>query len=363
LDTLPLSSLVDTTISFAEFVRRENPLVSVIITAYQKAPFLLDTIASFATQGWANLEILVVNDGSTDDSLSVAIEAQKRFSHRSIFVLDKPNGGVSDARNFGMRRARGRVVLTMDGDDQAKPTYIESAIRALRETGANLFHGIQENFGEESGEWVPHPYDPYRLRYDNCIPTPAVFDRLLFEKVGGYQRCLSYCEDWAFWVACSRIGFQVARSSEHLTRYRIQTTGLQSEHINGRWRDCFDVVAMANEDLYMVDEILACHAHFSTSHPPSLQRVEKLAARHSDDWFGQFLIGLLHESRGEAQEAIHRYSAAHSLATTKSWQPLLRMGLLLEQFGKRADAAPILHECRILRPDLGRIVNERLQQR
>jgi hypothetical protein len=353
---------VDSTVPFADFIRREDPLVSVVITAYQKAPFLLDTIASFAMQTWAHLEILVVNDGSTDSSLSVASEAKQQFPHRSIFVLDKPNGGVSDARNFGFRRARGRVVMTMDGDDQAKPNYIETAVRTMRETGANLFHGIQENFGEESGEWVPHPYDSYRLRYDNCIPTPAVFDRLLYEKAGGYQRCLSYCEDWAFWVATSTFGLQVARSSERLTRYRIQSTGLQSEHINGRWQDCLDVVVMANADLYMVDEVLSCHAHFPTSHTPSLQRVETLATRHSDDWLGQFLTGLLCEARGNAQEAINRYTAAHSLAPTKSWQPLLRIGLLLERMGRARDSAPFLHECRIMRPDLGRLVNEKLTQ-
>jgi hypothetical protein len=361
LDTLPLSPPVDSTISFSDFIRREDPLVSVVITAYQKAPFLFDTIASFANQGWPHLEILVVNDGSPDNSLGVAIEAKQRFPNRPIYVLDKPNGGVSDARNFGFSRVRGRVVLTMDGDDQAKSNYIETAVRTLRETGANLFHGIQENFGEEPGEWVPHPYDPYRLRYDNCLLTPSVFDRLLFEKTGGYHPCLSYCEDWAFWVACSRCGLQVARSSERLTRYRIQSTGLQSEHINGRWQDCFDIVAIANEDLYMVEEVLACHAHFPTSHAPSLQRVETLAARHPNSWLGQFLTGLLYESRGNAPEAINRYTAAHNLSNNKSWQPLLRIGLLLERLDRRRDAAPFLHQCRIMRPDLGMLVNEKLK--
>jgi hypothetical protein len=348
-------------VSFADFIRREDPLVSVVITAYQKAPFLFETIASFATQAWPHLEILVVNDGSTDNSLSVAAEAKKQFLHRPIFVLDKPNGGVSDARNFGMARARGRVVMTMDGDDQAKPNYIDTAVHTLRETGANLFHGIQENFGEENGEWVPHPYDPYHLLYDNCIPTPSVFDRLLFEKVGGYQRCLSYCEDWAFWVACSGVGLKVARSPERLTRYRIQKTGLQSEHINGRWQDCCDIVVMANEDLYMINEILACHAHFPTSHPPSLNRIELLAARHTDDWLGQFLTGLLCESRGDSQGALTRYTSAYSLTNNKSWQPLLRIGLLLERMGRRSEAAPFFHECRIMRPDLGMLVNEKLK--
>jgi hypothetical protein len=362
LDTLPLSSPIDPAVSFADFVRREDPLVSVVITAYQKAPFLLDTIESFAVQAWPHLEILVVNDGSTDDTLAVAAAAKERFPTRTIYLLDKPNGGVSDARNYGFRRAKGRVILTMDGDDQAKPNYIETAVRSLRETGANLFHGIQENFGEQPGEWVPHSYDPYTLRYDNCIPTPAVFDRLLFERVGGYQSVLNYCEDWAFWVSCSDLGLLVARSSERLTRYRIQSTGLQSEHINGRWHDCFDVVAMANEDLYMVNELLACHAHFPTSHGPSLLRVEALANRHPEDWFGRFLTALLCEARGDVQGALDRYLAAHAFAVKKSWQPLLRIGLLLERMGKAKESIPFFHECRIMRPDLGVVVNDKVKE-
>jgi hypothetical protein len=73
------------------------------------------------------------------------------------------------------------------------------------------------------------------------------------------------------------------------------------------------------------------------------------------------LTGLLYESRGNAPEAINRYTAAHNLSSNKSWQPLLRIGLLLERLDRRRDAAPFLHQCRIMRPDLGMLVNEKLK--
>lgn len=91
------------------------PEVSIIIPVYNAAAYLPKCIESVTGQTYSDIEILLVNDGSTDDSLAVCNEYAARDSR--IRVLDKPNGGVSDARNHGIDNAGGRYLMFVDSDD------------------------------------------------------------------------------------------------------------------------------------------------------------------------------------------------------------------------------------------------------
>lgn len=354
--------MIDTDTNFQQFISAEHPLVSVVIPSFKKGSYLRECVTSFVEQDYPNLEILVVNDGSPDNTSELTKRLIAEFPNRKIELLEKPNGGVSDARNYGLSRTRGRIVMTMDGDDKVKPTYISTGVDTLRKSGGNLFFSNQENFGIEPGEWTPQQWDSYFIRYDNSVPTPAIYDRKLFEQTGGFKRCLGYAEDWEYWVSVSRFLPIVVRSDEHLTCYRTNDTGIAATYIDGRWQDCVSVVAMANEDLYSVDEVLSAHQHFPASDPVSLKRVRELASAHRNEWLGQFFMALLHESAGNIEESMGFYQNAIELSNYRNWQPIYRLARVLDTRTRVNEIVTLLHNTRTLRPDMRRFVDPRIKE-
>lgn len=107
-----------------------KPLVSVIIPVYNVEPYLHECLDSVISQTYENLEIILVNDGSTDSSGSICEEFALRDDR--ITVIHKQNGGLSDARNVGLDKMRGDCLCFVDSDDVIAPTYV-----------AELLHGLQ----------------------------------------------------------------------------------------------------------------------------------------------------------------------------------------------------------------------------
>jgi glycosyltransferase involved in cell wall biosynthesis len=111
----------------------ELPLVSVVIPAYNAARYLEEAVRSVLEQTITDLEVIVVNDGSTDDTSAVA----RRIADPRVRVIDRPNGGVSRARNTGIEAARGTYIALLDADDTMLPDNLEVKITALETAGAD----------------------------------------------------------------------------------------------------------------------------------------------------------------------------------------------------------------------------------
>ena len=117
----------------------ERPLISVIIPVYNVAPYLERCLDSVAAQTWENLEVWLVDDGSTDGSLALC---EARAEQDSRFrVLRQANAGVSAARNRGMDHASGQYLQFVDGDDFLPPDATENLVRTAAATGADLVVG------------------------------------------------------------------------------------------------------------------------------------------------------------------------------------------------------------------------------
>lgn len=108
-----------------------RPAVSVVIPAYNADPYLADAIRSVLSSTVQDLEIIVVNDGSTDDTAAVA----RSYDDPRILVLDKPNGGVSSSRNLGLELANGEHITFLDADDAMEPTNLEEKLDHLQQSG------------------------------------------------------------------------------------------------------------------------------------------------------------------------------------------------------------------------------------
>ena len=125
----------------------QDPLVSIIIPVYKVEKFLDECVASVAAQTYANLEILLVDDGSPDNCPAMCDAWAARDPR--IRVIHKPNGGLSDARNTGIAGATGAYIYFADSDDTVAPTLVEDCLNAMREYDADLvmfqFDTISEN--------------------------------------------------------------------------------------------------------------------------------------------------------------------------------------------------------------------------
>ena len=134
--------------------------VSVIMPVYNKAEYLADGLQSVLAQTFRDFELLIINDGSTDDSLSVI----KAFAQKDprIVVFDVPNGGVSNARNWGLDHASGRYITFVDGDDCIHPMYLENLLNCISRSGADLVISAYEKFWDDSERRsvCTHPQEP-----------------------------------------------------------------------------------------------------------------------------------------------------------------------------------------------------------
>lgn len=112
------------------------PQVSVIIPAYNAEKYIEECVLSVLKQNYQNLEIIVVNDGSSDSTLSILMNMQKRFP--SVLVFSKDNEGVSAARNFGISKAHGKYVLLLDSDDAYLPDSVSLLVETAKRNKAQM---------------------------------------------------------------------------------------------------------------------------------------------------------------------------------------------------------------------------------
>ncbi|MBO7637896.1 MAG: glycosyltransferase family 2 protein [Treponema sp.] len=108
--------------------------VSVIIPVYNAGKTIRQTVDSIKAQTYENWEIVIVNDGSTDDSLEIC----RSLEDEKIRVFDKPNGGVVSAYKMGIQKANGTLVSFCDADDLYKPEYLENAVKIIGKHGCDF---------------------------------------------------------------------------------------------------------------------------------------------------------------------------------------------------------------------------------
>lgn len=127
------------------------PVVSVIVPAHNAAAHLGDALESLRTQSLGDIEVLVVDDGSTDETESIARSYAARDARFHVFRNHPASGRPGSARNIGLRAARGTYVALLDADDVAVPTRLEMSVDALRATGASIAFGDFCKFNDSDG--------------------------------------------------------------------------------------------------------------------------------------------------------------------------------------------------------------------
>ena len=189
----------------------ERPLISVIIPVYNVAPYLERCLDSIAAQTWENLEVWLVDDGSTDGSRELC-QAQAEKDPR-FHVLHQENAGVSAARNRGMDHAGGQYLQFVDGDDFLPPDATENLVRTAAATGADLVVGrfwrvaggraAVRGHIREARVLTRQDYAEEMLKAPANFYYGVLWNKLYRRSIveAGHLRCdpgVSWCEDFLF---------------------------------------------------------------------------------------------------------------------------------------------------------------------
>lgn len=159
----PTSKAIREYESFVSEVRERvtypQPLISLVVPIYNVENYLWSCLDSIAKQTYSNIEVLLVNDGSPDDSSSICQEFVAKDSR--FRYIEKENGGLSDARNAGIAEAKGEFLSFVDSDDWIEPTYVEDLYRAALFNDAEVVVSNYQEFHQERNVYLIHLFEDY----------------------------------------------------------------------------------------------------------------------------------------------------------------------------------------------------------
>lgn len=224
------------------------PLVSVVIPAFNAADYLAETVASAQRQSLADIEILVVDDASSDGTLALA-ENLAAADARVRVIAAPRNGGPAAARNQGLAAARGAWIALLDADDAFEPGRLARLVSAARDCGADLLadnlllddgRSLTPMLPPEEGPGcapvsaeqflrgnLPDPASPCR---SYGFLKPLMRRGFLMETGLRYDEELRFAEDFAFYLACLNAGGRFYLLLEPLYRYRLRDDSLTARH-------------------------------------------------------------------------------------------------------------------------------------
>lgn len=185
-------------------------MFSVIIPLYNKAPYVAKAIESVLGQTYRDFEVIVIDDGSTDQSLEVA----KTFENKSITIVSQSNSGVSTARNNGVKLAKYPYICFLDADDWWHPTFLEEMKRLITDFPDAGIYGsgyyIVKNGQERIAPiGVPQGFEQGIIDYCEvyaktlCMPLTSisvVIPKHIFDEEKGFKSQLKFGEDFDLWI-------------------------------------------------------------------------------------------------------------------------------------------------------------------
>jgi hypothetical protein len=313
--------------------------VSVIIPCYNHANFLPAAVESIIKQTCQDWEIIIVNDGSSDNTSETARELISRYSKKKISIIEKPNSGVEDSRNKAIETAAGEWILPLDADDMFAPTFLEKAFEAIsRDKSINLVFSNLRNIGYEEGPgWIPSDYSPGKILEEDTFPYASLFRKEMWHQAGGYPQIPLGAEDWCFWISCSRYGIKPHRIAEPLFLYRTHPHGNNRyARMMRHWEVVKAMVHSFHPELYSVEQLCRGHETISRMDTSVLERVETIINRFPDHPMPYLWKGLHMESSGFPEEAVLCYERAGVLSKRPDWQVFWRIS---ESFRSIADTA------------------------
>lgn len=200
-------------------------LVTVVIPIYNDGLYLIQALNSALNQTYRNIEVIIVNDGSTDP---YTLQVLSGISDARVLIIDKQNDHLAAARNTGIKVAKGEYILTLDSDDYFELNFLEKAVNILE---ANIEVGVvscyMKSFGLHRKRWKPVGGGFENTLVENICCASALFRRECWVQIQGYdEKMKKGLEDWDFWMRITAEGWNVKIINEYLLNYRVKPTSM-----------------------------------------------------------------------------------------------------------------------------------------
>jgi glycosyltransferase involved in cell wall biosynthesis len=216
-----------------------EPLVSIIIPAYNAAEFMGETLDSVFAQTYKNWEVILVNDGSSD---TAQLEQVLQRYPSNLTYIKQENQGAAVARNIGLRAANGEFVAFLDADDRWLPAFLEKQINLLKSTSADVVFADAMLFGDsrlEGRTFMQLNPPTGEVTAENLLALKATVltstvlaRKAVILEVGLFDVSLRRGQDFDLWLRLAKAGARFATSREVLAHHRIVEGGLSGGTIS-----------------------------------------------------------------------------------------------------------------------------------
>lgn len=206
--------------------------ISVILPVYNSDQYLKDSIESILNQTYKNFEFIIINDGSTDNSLKIIKEYAQ--SDNRIKVVSRENKGLVYSLNEGISLAKGEYIARMDSDDISMPQRLEKQLQyMIKNKDVDVLASKVKVFGDEDKSTQAYILDKYcidiyektieyNILKENIICHPSVIMKHSYlNKIGGYREKYYCAEDYDLWLRSIKSNFRIRKIDEALVNYRI----------------------------------------------------------------------------------------------------------------------------------------------
>ncbi len=201
-------------------------IVSIVIPCFNHGKYIRETIDSIPLKDNPKLEIIIVNDGSTDAYTQEVLEA---LTAEGFWVVNQQNQGLGKTRNNGIKLATGKYILPLDADNKLLPLYLSKGIDYLEENPEiSVLYGDFVYFGDKSEHIKVADFNLQKLMTGNYIDACAIFRRSAWEQIGGYDENMPFMgvEDWEFWLHLSFMGHRFFHMPEPAYFYRVNSASM-----------------------------------------------------------------------------------------------------------------------------------------
>lgn len=223
--------------------------ISIVIPCYNHGQYLGEAIDSARRIGRDDIEIIVVDDGSTDSETESEMNSVRKGG---VSVIRQENRGLAAARNAGIMASRGDYILPLDADNLVRPEYVSDALTIMdANPRTGVVYGDANYIGDKTGRWHVGPFDMDRLLRWNYIDACTVYRRSVWEQNGGYDPTLPVqgFEDWDFWLGAVQNGWEFAYVPKVLFDYRI-SEGSMRARMAGHEAEIAEFILAKHRKLY-----------------------------------------------------------------------------------------------------------------
>lgn len=249
--------------------------VSVVIPCYNSAQYLAQTVASAVQLTGCDIEIILVDDGSTDhtnDVISCLIADYPSFNIKRLY---QSNQGVAAARNYGVREASGRYILPLDADDLIDAAVLLEAVTLLdTQADVAVVYGDRQDFGDIQAYWPAGKFALSYIKYFNQFAYCCLYRKDMWQALGGYKENINGFDDWDFWLALIGKGYQGLHIAKPLLQHRRHPSS-QLWGIIDSYERLFAQIILNNHTLYAAKEVAAAQTYIDTGQSSSVISLSK----------------------------------------------------------------------------------------